>query len=267
MATITRIRAALALCLLSALSITGLQAQTAWQFTGEDCNGTAVDLYADLDAGKAVVLYYYMPDCGACPPPAQEIQDMANNIMNDFPDMVKGYAFPFLDIYDCASVVTWVDESHVPFFTPMDSGEYQVAWYGGFGMPTVVLLGGTDHRVMFSTLSYFTSDTTIMRDSILRLFGVEPTFTETPAVLEQLQITPNPSGAYTDVQWWSAEAYSVQLSVWDINGRAVIPAEQRTLPAGKNTWTLDVSALPAGIYAIQLSSGNQRMTQHLIIQR
>ncbi len=53
----------------------------------------------------------------------------------------------------------------------MDSGATQVAYYGGFGMPTVVLLGGTDHRIMFTTLSVISSDTTIMRDSILAMLN------------------------------------------------------------------------------------------------
>lgn len=227
--------------------------QTAFQFTGEDCNGSPVDLYADLDAGKAVVLFYYMPDCGACPPPAQEIQDMANNVMNTYPEMVKGYTFPFLDSYTCESVVNWVDESHVPFYTPMDSGAYQVAYYGGFGMPTVVLVGGEDHRVLFSTLSYFTSDTTIMRDSILRLFGEVSDVFNLNGVIAQMEVYPNPAQVTATVEVYADVQTDVVISLMDATGRTVYTQAASALMPGRNAIQLDVSAYEAGMYHVRVS--------------
>ncbi len=53
------------------------KAQTVIQLKGVDCNGNSHDLMADLDAGKAVLLHFFMPSCGSCPPPAQKIQKMA----------------------------------------------------------------------------------------------------------------------------------------------------------------------------------------------
>ena len=53
-------------------------AQTAMQISGLDCYDNSMDMFADLDAGKAVILHFYMPDCGSCPPPATKIQTMAN---------------------------------------------------------------------------------------------------------------------------------------------------------------------------------------------
>ena len=37
--------------------ITISKAQTPMQFSGVDCNGASVDMFADLDAGKAVILH------------------------------------------------------------------------------------------------------------------------------------------------------------------------------------------------------------------
>src|SRR6187551_2485907 len=82
----------LAFALMFVFTISKAQ-QIAMQFTGVDCNNNAVDLYSDLNAGKAVVLFYFMPNCGSCPPPAQKIQAMANNLMNTHPGAVKAYAF------------------------------------------------------------------------------------------------------------------------------------------------------------------------------
>jgi hypothetical protein len=245
--------------------LSAVNAQEAFQFTGEDCNGNAVDLYADLDAGKAAILIFYMPDCGACPPPAAQLQEMANNVMNDFPDMVKGYAFPFLDIYDCASVQSWVDDSHVPFFAPMDSGEYQVAYYGGFGMPTVVLVGGLDHRVLFSTLSYFTSDTTIIRDSIYRLFGVETGITETMQQLHDLQLYPNPTSAVVTISGTGVADAELLVDVINVAGTTVLSTNIHTTSDKEFQLSLQTEALPQGIYTARIKQADSMQTLQFVI--
>ena len=81
--------------------ITVAKAQSAMQIQGLDCYGNAVDMFADLDAGKAVILHFYMPDCGSCPPPAKKIQTMADDIMATYPGMIKAYAFPFQNSTTC----------------------------------------------------------------------------------------------------------------------------------------------------------------------
>jgi hypothetical protein len=49
---------------------------TGMQFSGKDCNGNPVDLFADLDAGKIVILHFFMPSCGSCPPPWNDLQQL-----------------------------------------------------------------------------------------------------------------------------------------------------------------------------------------------
>ncbi len=144
---------------------------TAMNFNKRDCNGTIHNLFADLDAGNAVILHFYMASCGSCPPPAQKMQAMANNIMKTYPGKIKAYAIPYNNSITCSYSSTWVSSNGLSLFTPLDSGATQVSYYGGFGMPTIVLLGGSDHKVLFSTLSFSTSDTTTMRNKILTLFG------------------------------------------------------------------------------------------------
>ena len=101
----------LSFALITILTISKAQT-TAMQFSGQDCNGNSVDLYADLDAGKAVVLFYYMPNCVSCPPVAKKVQAMANNINDMHPGMVKGYAFPFQNTTTCTYSSSWVSTNN-----------------------------------------------------------------------------------------------------------------------------------------------------------
>ncbi|MEO8087153.1 MAG: T9SS type A sorting domain-containing protein [Bacteroidota bacterium] len=245
------------------LSITISKAQTAMQRTGVDCNGTSVDLYADLDAGKAVVLFFYMPNCGACPPPAQKIQLMANNINSEHPDMVKGYAFPFNNTTNCAGSITWASTSSVDhFFNPMDSGAAMVAYYGGFGMPTVVLLGGLDHRVMFSTLSFSTSDTTIMRDSLIALYSQLNTVQSLPSAVSSFNVFPNPAAEYAFININLKEPTDLFVEVTDVTGKQIVVIVNEK-QSGLVRKQFDTKALANGNYFVQLRVGGKSFTQKL----
>ncbi len=257
------------LILTMAIIITGIfssaKAQTAMQISGEDCYGEPVDMFADLDAGKAIILHFYMPDCGACPPPADKMQEMATNIMIDYPDMVKGYAFPFQDVTTCEYSVSWVEDNHLPFFAPMDSGEYPLAYYGGFGMPTVVLLGGADHRVMFTTLSFITSDTTEMRDSILNLFGAPTNILNNNSFISNFNIYPNPANETISINADLLVTSDLEIRVLDITGKLLIEVAEEKNVTGNYSKQLSTSSLPEGIYFIKLITNGKSLMKKVTI--
>jgi len=245
--------------------ITISKAQTAMQFSGVDCNNNPVDLFADLDAGKAVILHFYMPSCGSCPPPAQKIQAMANKINAIQPGMVKGYAFPFQNSTTCTYSSSWVSSNNLStLYAPMDSGATQVAYYGGFGMPTVVLLGGTDHRVMFSTQSFSTSDTTIMRDSILNLLNASTGIEGLTNAVSSFSMFPNPANDNVSIKLALKESSNLLIDITDITGKqvAIISEEKQN---GIVTRQFGTAVLPNGNYFIRVQVNGKTTTQKLTI--
>jgi Secretion system C-terminal sorting domain len=234
---------------------------TAMPLSGLDCNGMPHDLIADLDAGKAVLLHFFMPSCSSCPPPAQKIQTMANNILATHPGMITAYAMPFNNTTTCAYTSTWCSSNGLTLYMPYDSGATQVAHYGGFGMPTVVVLGGADHRVLFSTLSFSTSDTTIMRDSILALFAATG-IRETAATVSSFNVFPNPTSDNVSINIDLKETANVLIDVADITGKqvAIISNEKQT---GVITKQYSTAALPNGNYFIRLQVNGKTETQKL----
>jgi len=242
------------------------KAQTAMQINGVDCNNNTVDLFADLDAGKAVVLFYYMPNCGSCPPPAQKIQDMANKINQTYPGKVKGYAFPFQNSTTCAYSSSWVSSNNLSsIFSPMDSGATQVAYYGGFGMPTVVLLGGMDHRVMFSTLSFSSSDTTIMRDSITALLGTTG-LNNMPEGINSFEVFPNPATDNISITVDLDKVSDVLIDITDSNGKQIAIITEEKMK-GVVTANYDLTSYPNGNYFIRLHRNSNTLTQRFTINR
>ncbi len=237
---------------------------TAMQINGLDCNGNAHDLFSELDAGKAVILHFFMPSCGSCPPPAQKIQAMANNIMNTYPGMITAYAMPYQNSTTCSYTSTWCSTNNLSLYMPYDSGATQVAYYGGFGMPTVVLLGGTDHRVMYSSLNFVTSDTTEMRDSILALFGPLTSGQRLKNEESAFNIYPNPSNENVSMQIDIKRGGNVKIEILNLSGE-IVEFDESRIASGLYLKEFNTSFLPSGIYLARVSTNGNFLTKKFSI--
>lgn len=245
------------------MAITGFSQTTAMQFNGVDCNANSVDLFADLDAGKAVVLIFYMPNCGTCPPIASAVQTMANNINATHPGLVKGYAFPFQNSTTCTYSASWVADNNLPLYAPMDSGAAQVAYYGGFGMPTVVLLGGTNQNVLFVTQDFSAADTTTMHDLILNTFTAStPVLNE---AISNLSVFPNPATDVVTIHFNLAANSESFIELMDLKGSRILLLEQEQLNQGAVQKELNVSAIPAGSYILKVHANGTIATQKVTV--
>lgn len=238
-----------------ALSVTTtISAQTtAMDFSGIDCNGNNVDLFQDLDAGTAVVLFFYMPNCGSCPPSAQKIQTMANNINTNNPGAVKAYSFPYQNSTTCSYSASWVTTNNLPLYTPMDSGAVQVAYYGGFGMPTVVLLGGDNRDVLFVTQDFNTSDTTTMRNLIL---GLTANTEEISKNQINFEIFPNPSFDKFNLNVTIDNKSEFYYQILDLSGKLISSSEKEIVAQGKLPKEIDNNSLQSGSYFLRVYLNN-----------
>ncbi len=245
------------------LAFFGFSQSTAMNFTGQDCNGNNVDLFADLDAGKAVMLIFYMPNCGSCPPVASKMQTMANNINATNPGLVKAYSFPYQNSTTCTYSSNWVVNNNLPLFAPMDSGAVQVAYYGGFGMPTVVLLGGDNHDVLFTTQNFTTSDTTTMRDLILNTFtaGLDQNS------IQNVSAYPNPASDLITVNFEALQGADMKMQITDLSGKAVITFDTEKLSKGLIQKQIDVSKLPVGSYLLSIEMNGALTTEKINVTR
>ncbi|MEY3237709.1 MAG: hypothetical protein RI883_1810 [Bacteroidota bacterium] len=229
-----------------------LRAQ-AMDFTATDCNGNPQHLFADLDAGQAVVLFYYMSNCGSCPPPAQKIQAMADKINQSCPGMVKGYAYSYQNSTTCTYTANWVASNNLPLFIPMaGNGAEQVAFYGGFGMPTVVLLGGTNHDILWSTLNFVTSDTTTMRDLILNMNCVAG-LNDLNKNESSLTVYPNPSNDVVTLNFTNNNSSDFSYTINDLLGKTVVSSNTESLDKGIIERKVNTTSLANGNYLLKIS--------------
>ena len=240
--------------------------QTALDFNTNDCNGNPVHLFSDLDAGKAVVLFYYMPNCGTCPPHATSIQTMANHINANYPGMVKAYSYPFENVTDCAYSASWVIDNNLPLYIPMNNGGDSWPYYGEFAMPTIVLLGGTNHSVMrLYDQGFDVSDTVSMRNLILDL--IDPAQANTLKLDENItsiDVFPNPTFELLNVNLNLKDESTVSFELIDITGRKVL--SQKEIKIKNGTKEINVSEIPNGSYILKIDINGVLTNQKISIK-
>lgn len=228
---------------LALLAATGMQAQTtALDFTANDCAGTSHNLFSELNAGYCVVIDLVMMGCPSCIPATDAIaNDVVPNTSD--PSMVKFYSIGYTNSITCTQMNSWASTNGFthPVFAGMSA---QTTYYGGMGMPTVVVLGGGfDHTVYYNELGHSASDNpaiiAAINDALAAANGIEEGAARTIA------LGPNPTTNTLNV----GSTY-VSAKVMDVQGRAVM----NTAVVGG---TLDVSALPTGTYNVELTAADK----------
>lgn len=219
-----------------------LHAQTTGHdFTANDCDGVSHHLFSELDAGNAVIIDLVMMGCQPCVTASNGIINNVIPLTGD-PARVKFYSIGFTNSITCAQMMDWASTNGFthPVFAGMSG---QTTYYGGMGMPTIVVLGGTSHAVYYSELGYSHFDDPALIQALNEALGVAAVNETGP---EQVGISPNPvSDRLAIAGSWT------RARVLDVQGREMIATEVQD---GK----LDVSALPVGMYVLRLVAADGR---------
>lgn len=233
---------------------------TAMDFNLMDCNGNPQSLFTDLDAGNAVIIEFFMTSCGSCVVAGDALEVMKSDLLAEFPGMIKSYAFGYNNSYSCATVNGWVTTNGYTSI-PSDSGAAQVAYYGGFGMPTIVIVAGSSHAILGSPyIGFSISDTTTMANDIRDFFntaGVD----EPNGQLTGLSVYPNPATNEFRLDFTLVQESDVLIQIVDMTGRVVSNFSNEKISAGSITRTINVADITSGNYLLQLSV-NGTIEQH-----
>lgn len=78
-------------------------------------------------------------------------------------------------------------------------------------------------------------------------------------------IYPNPATNFTNVSFSSIVSGGVNIKVADLNGRTWRTINENS-NSGRNTYLLNISEIPKGIYLVNISNGVQSESQKLVIE-
>ncbi len=205
---------------LIALLQAGFAQTIAEDWTQTDCNGTEHQLYATLDTGTVVVMEIIMLDgCMPCINAAHRMQPIIDNYNALYNDRVHWYTFGYNDTYTCSELQTWREENSVNCTAQFIEGQDISAYYGGMGMPTIVVIGRNTHTVYFNQFGFVPADTTEFSNAIAYALGIaEPTVALNSVYAQSLSVQPNPTSDFVVVP---NHLEGAQYVLVDISGRQV----------------------------------------------
>ena len=240
--------------LLISLSTFSYAQTTAMNFNRPDCNGNMQHLFDDLDAGNAVIIEFFMQSCASCVTAGDKLEAMKTDLLAEFPGKIKSYAIGYNNTYNCASNANWVSSNSYTSI-PMDSGATQVAYYGGMGMPTIVILGGgTAHSVLGNPYNGFvTSDTATMASDIRTFLNPSTGINSVKSGIEAFQFYPNPSNDLINLTGNIKENSQLKIDIIDITGKQVAVLLNEKANAGFFKKSFSSSSLPNGSYLIRVN--------------
>lgn len=86
-----------------------------------------------------------------------------------------------------------------------------------------------------------------------------PVVNEQPAL--KWNIYPNPVGSNTQIQMQLSESKKIRVEVFSQTGLPELAVDKHVLPAGENSFSLNLAALPKGVHLLRLYVGDKLYTK------
>lgn len=255
------------------LTCSHINAQTtAVNFNMSDCNGNMHNLFSELDAGKVVIMEFFMLSCSPCIDAGNALDPMFTRLKATCSNNINYYQFGFTNSYNCSQITNWVT-SHNFTSVPIDSGAYQVGYYNGMGMPSIAVVAGKSHKVLYlcnaNTASFdVVKDTAVIADSIRTFFNCKPTGIKKPTQnISSISLVPNPASTNLSLSFDSKSEGVLQLSIVNLTGQKIMDFPKENIRTGIWNKTYELPHIPSGFYFIRGDLNGDNFTRKISIQQ
>ena len=225
--------------------------QTATDFTTNDCSGTSHHLFAELDAGKVIVISFVDP-CASCIAPTLSAFSNAATFSSSYPGRVLCYVSDDLGNSTCSTINTWTTTNGISRAATFATTAVIQTPYGTGGMPKIVVLGGPNHHVYYAqngTINVSNFNTAITQ--ALAATGINEVSSESI----NMTVFPNPANNLVAVNYNLSEQNKVSFDIFNLLGEKVQSFIGEEKAAGKNEQKFDISTLTNGLYFLKITSG------------
>ncbi|MBE2288232.1 MAG: T9SS type A sorting domain-containing protein [Chitinophagaceae bacterium] len=252
-----------AVCFLAtSLAYRGSAQMTATDFTINDCSGVSHHLFGELDGGKIIVAVFVMP-CSGCMIPSIDAQNVVQSFATSHPGRVEMYLVDDDGLTTCSELNSWRNSNGLHIMPTFSDPAFVQTQYGTPGMPKVVVLGGTDHKVYDNQNNTF--DMEQLRNGINAALGIPSSTRSVTKSDPAFSISPNPATSSAVATVSVVSDRTARFSFVDKSGR-VVKTKSVQLTKGLNTISLELSGLSQGEYIVRLSSGSETTEARLIVR-
>jgi hypothetical protein len=251
------------LLIFSALNISN--AQLATDFNCKDCGGTNHELFTELDAGKIVVLCWVMP-CSSCLGPSLTTYNVVESYKTTYPDKVFMYLCDDYANTVCTSLNSWATGNNMANSIRFSNTAIKMSDYGTAGMPKIVVLGSTAHKV------YYNINNSVNITDLQNAIETAISETSTEIIENQnddfiINIFPNPSNSVSYLNVNLKTASKTEISVFNQTGQKITEIYNGELAAGKNSFEMNTSEFESGIYFVNVKYTDNYKTIKLVVTK
>ncbi|KAB2914467.1 MAG: T9SS type A sorting domain-containing protein [Bacteroidetes bacterium] len=257
--------------LLTTVAILGVittqaQKDTAMNFTKTDCDGISHTLFSELDSGNVVILEYAMlPSCQSCITANHAMEPMVDAYKISHPGKVRSYAIGFNNTYTCPTMQSWKTSNNIKSVA-FTNGASEVAYYGGFGMPTIIVVGGSQHKVYYTGIGFAMGDTSQIHNAVKKAMGITTGIDKVNNDIISFNVFPNPAVAgKLNISFTLNKKDNITFKIYDLTGRNVYESNSQALAAGENLFTINTLNLKAGNYLLKIEGETFSSSQKISI--
>lgn len=135
--------------------------------------GREYDLYNQMDSGLVIIHEYVMMSCRPCITAGKGLEKIVGSMRKLYPGRIRYFQTVYEDETNAATMKQWVKDNG---FTPdaiFIKGADEVKFYGGMGMPTILVLGGGKrHKGYYKRLGYSPRDNGVIIKAVRRALGL-----------------------------------------------------------------------------------------------
>ncbi|MDG2369567.1 MAG: T9SS type A sorting domain-containing protein [Flavobacteriales bacterium] len=232
------------------LSSLGLVSQTnATDFTANDCDGVTHNLFSELNNEQVVVIAWVMP-CATC------IQDPLNAYVAvesyalSHPGRVKFYLVDDYADTPCQSLETWANNYGMGSCTMFSDAAVDMGDYGQPGMPKIVVLGSSDHKI------YFNQNSSSQGIDLAIDLALSESSTSIKSNLNfTISTFPNPATNSLNINYNLVQKSKLTFEIFNLLGANVI-THKNDFNQLSGAYKLNVSNLKNGTYLLKVSTEN-----------
>jgi hypothetical protein len=236
-------------------------AQTATNFTEEDCEGISHTLFDDLDEGNVIVIAWVMP-CYSCSYFGSRAYDAVQTFAETHPGKVEFYLTDDYANTSCSSISNWGTTNSMANHIAFSSTAINMSDYGTDGMPKVVVLAGSDHAVLYNK-----NNGSINYDDVVEAITTGLNYVglnNNETINNTFSVFPNPSNGHFSIEFHVQE--NTKLEVFTVLGEKVVDVNiEGCTPNQKNKIEIDLSSQAQGLYLVNLSHGTHNESQIITI--
>ncbi|MCC7231690.1 MAG: T9SS type A sorting domain-containing protein [Bacteroidia bacterium] len=241
------------------ISIAGF-AQTATNFTCNDCSGNTHDLYTELNAGKVIVLCWVMP-CSACVGGSLTTYNVVQSYASSHPNTVYMYLCDDYANTPCSSVNSWANANGLTNAVRFSNASINMNDYGSTGMPKVVVVGGENHTVFYNADNVISAgDLQNAINAALSVTGIS----EAVSNVSSMVVFPDPAPASASLNISLLKTSESVVELFNSEGKLVECIFKGILNGGETRVNLSLEKIPAGMYFIRFTDGKSERVINFI---